>query len=979
MPAENDDYISNQYLADLRTQYYITPFSLVRSNHVTISNRTLLPLGSTGQCHVVTAPNNPPPPKPNSINPNLPGMPTVLVWSSLELVQALLAGTPTILIARDIDISDSVPLPEVTSKVTIIGNCKGGEPCILDAGGIANHFTVGLSGYLTLKDIELRNGYCTHGGAVLVTGIGTNQFGLGGKFVALHVHFYNNTATEAGGAVAVETGGLAWFHSSLFFLNTAPLGGAVYIGSADSYPMALTREMEAIPVIHPLGEPGPTSGPSSASEQRYNALAPSGSPPMMINPRTLDPVSQPAEPAIAPAPIPYYEDTAAVPSPGAVSPPSPEIPEPRESKTTAPAPAPMEDTMPGCSLSSCATAVDNIFLLNVANKGGAIYVDDIAPSCGEDGSGGAKIEITNTRFENNSALESGGAVFLGWRTAGAVGHIKSSDFINNTAMDGGGDITLDKATYNDTRGVELFAYNTQFSGMVVGTDGQPIHQPVDVEALGNATFSHCEFPDTINPVICKQSSCSFCQSVFSSLEPILGSGPAMEPMPPVEYVPMPKSERTSSERIPKPLSSPYQLSIEHGKIVKQAFDSLKYKRAACPVLQSGLCGWTPPECQASPPPPPSPPPPSPPPPSPPPPSPPPPSPPPPSPPPPSPPPPSPPPPKRSPPPPSPPPPSPPPPSPPPPSPPPPSPSPPPPSPPPPSPPPPSPPPPPPVRPCVNGVCPACPSCHHRRPHGTIKGDPHFVGKHGEHFDFQGRSGRDYCVLSDKDVHVNMHVFPGIKRGTTFISEIGFLYRNTEIYIDAHAHANASSLSKQWSMLVNNVDVERNQHVTTADGLTIHRSASGARIMAPGVLDVNVTIVPPSYGPRGSGANSINFKVDKMKVTPSVHGVLGQTYQETKMTYKKLHDASKKHGHRAAEVLVDGTMEDYLTSNILAPDCKYTQFEGRTNLVKRIHRLLMSKAGVMFTSDSAQEEITDICTGFGQELDCKKDDSDHEHY
>ncbi|KAL2643293.1 hypothetical protein R1flu_010880 [Riccia fluitans] len=784
-----------------------------------------------------------------------------------------------------------------------MGNCMRGEPCILDAGGAANHFTVGLSGYLTLKDIELRNGYCTHGGAVLVSGIGTDQFGTGGKFVALHVHFFNNTATEAGGAVAVETGGLAWFHSSLFLLNTAPLGGAVYIGSADSYPMAITREMEVIPEVNPLDEldsaPAPSSGPSSS--ERYYALAPeeSTNSPMMIDPRSLGPISQPKPEeanSLAPASSPQTNSATVSILPGEMSSSTPVVP----------APAPLEDTMPGCSLSSCATAVDNIFLLNIANKGGAIYVDDIAPSCGEDGSGGAKIDITNTRFENNTALESGGAVFLGWRTAGAVGHIKSSDFVNNTATDGGGDITLDKATFRDTRGVELVAYDTQFSGMIFGPDGQS--------------------------------------------DQGLVSGPAMEPMPAMDLIPIPNSGQISSKRIPKPLSSTlkYEISLEQGKLVRQAFDAVKYRKFSCPVPRSGLCGWTPPECLASPPPPPSPPPPSPPPPSPPPPSPPPPSPPPPSPPPPSP-----------------PPPSPPPPSPPPPSPPPPS-------PPPPSPPPPSPPPPPPVRPCINGICPPCPPCHHRRPHGSIKGDPHFIGKHGERFDFQGQSGHDYCVVSDKDIHVNMHVFTGIKRGTTFISEIGFLYKVTEIYIDAHAHANASSFAKQWSMLVNNVEVEENRDLTAADGLTIHRSARGARIMAPGQLDVNVTIVAPSYGSRGSGANSINFKVDKLKVTPSVHGVLGQTYQESKQAYKKIHDARGKHGHRASEVLVDGTMEDYLTSDILAPDCRYTQFEGRTNIVKRIHRLLMSGAGVISASNAAREEVSDVCTGFGHELDCKLD-------
>ncbi|KAL2643294.1 hypothetical protein R1flu_010881 [Riccia fluitans] len=111
--AEIDDYHDDQYFSELRRQYYISPFSLVKSSSGDHSgrNRSLLPLGSTGQCHVVTGPDNPPPTKPKSPEPqlpvNIPGLPTVLVWSSLELVQALLVGTPTIIIARDIDVSGS--------------------------------------------------------------------------------------------------------------------------------------------------------------------------------------------------------------------------------------------------------------------------------------------------------------------------------------------------------------------------------------------------------------------------------------------------------------------------------------------------------------------------------------------------------------------------------------------------------------------------------------------------------------------------------------------------------------------------------------------------------------------------------------------------------------------------------------------------------------------------------------------------------
>ncbi|KAG6554088.1 hypothetical protein Mapa_004003 [Marchantia paleacea] len=250
--------------------------------------------------------------------------------------------------------------------------------------------------------------------------------------------------------------------------------------------MAASREMEVVPMdVIPMMTPGPSA---------VKLLAPAPSTMMMKEPQVMSPMAQ------SPAPTPMTRMM--VPMPSVM--PWQTVP--------APAPAPMEEAMPGCSLSSCASSVDNIFLMNFANRGGAIYVDDTSQSCEDDATGGAKIDVLNTRFENNSAVESGGAVFLGWRTAGAVGHIKSSDFVNNTATDAGGDITLDKALFNDTRGVELLAYDTQFSGMVLGPDGEPISQSVDVQALANATFSRCSFPTAKNPVLCGGSSCDFCPS-----------------------------------------------------------------------------------------------------------------------------------------------------------------------------------------------------------------------------------------------------------------------------------------------------------------------------------------------------------------------------------------------------------------------------------------------------------------------------------
>lgn len=53
-------------------------------------------------------------------------------------------------------------------------------------------FVVGISGTLTLKNLEITGGMCSEGSAVLVAG---NVLGGGGRLLALNVLFYNNTAS----------------------------------------------------------------------------------------------------------------------------------------------------------------------------------------------------------------------------------------------------------------------------------------------------------------------------------------------------------------------------------------------------------------------------------------------------------------------------------------------------------------------------------------------------------------------------------------------------------------------------------------------------------------------------------------------------------------------------------------------------------------------------------------------------------------
>lgn len=189
---------------------------------------------------------------------------------ALCLVQAILTKEPQIVVTRDIDVSESLPLPDITSKTTIVGTCSG-DPCMINGGGMGQIFIVGLGGMLTLKHLEICGGTCSEGSAVLVSG---NMHGQGGRLLALNVLFRNNTVSGSGGAVMVKAGALAHIRSCVFEENKASAtdshskfryssqhillcfgllanivcleglvqasrGAALFVGSAEEYPVPL--------------------------------------------------------------------------------------------------------------------------------------------------------------------------------------------------------------------------------------------------------------------------------------------------------------------------------------------------------------------------------------------------------------------------------------------------------------------------------------------------------------------------------------------------------------------------------------------------------------------------------------------------------------------------------------------------------------------------------------------------------------------
>ncbi|CAI5525377.1 unnamed protein product, partial [Closterium sp. Naga37s-1] len=133
-----------------------------------------------------------------------------------------------------------------------------------------------------------------------------------------------------------------------------------------------------------------------------------------------------------------------------------------------------------------------------------------------------------------------------------------------------------------------------------------------------------------------------------------------------------------------------------------------------------------------------------------------------------------------------------------------------------------------------------------------------------------------------------------------------------------------------------------ESIATESGLVVTKIAEAkegpfdvdqfqVRVTGLGELDVRVRVAHPLLQTPEEAETHFNVELSDVKMTSAVHGVLGQTFRNTPEQLKRavkysmlatlLHhpvDVDKAEG----KGFLDGEVEDYITSSIVAPDCKY---------------------------------------------------------
>ncbi|CAI7852565.1 unnamed protein product, partial [Closterium sp. NIES-53] len=254
---------------------------------------------------------------------------------------------------------------------------------------------------------------------------------------------------------------------------------------------------------------------------------------------------------------------------------------------------------------------------------------------------------------------------------------------------------------------------------------------------------------------------------------------------------------------------------------------------------------------------------------------------------------------------------------------------------------------------------------------AAQNDPHFLGAHNTRFDFNGLPEKNFCLYTDRAVHVNMGM-----RG----------YLDSRPTVNSHALVVNGSAVRTWirqlALMWTGKRATHSLVLTARDGKEQLRGESGflasveldgtplprlvpgeSRSLAggkvllefvgeertgpydvdhyylsiKGLLELDLKLRPahPLLQTPDDAQVHINVMFTDASVSSSVHGVMGQTYREGReartVEFSRL--AAMLHHPVSADGaegkgFLDGQVKDYETSAVTATDCRYSAFNGQ---------------------------------------------------
>ncbi|KAK6926616.1 Root cap [Dillenia turbinata] len=254
-------------------------------------------------------------------------------------------------------------------------------------------------------------------------------------------------------------------------------------------------------------------------------------------------------------------------------------------------------------------------------------------------------------------------------------------------------------------------------------------------------------------------------------------------------------------------------------------------------------------------------------------------------------------------------------------------------------------------------CVTCsPLCYCNKP-GAVCQDPQFIGGDGLTFYFHGKKDKDFCIVTDSNLHINAHFIgrrnENMKRDFTWVQSIGILF-------DAHRLFVAAEKTVTWDDSVDRLALAFDgEQVLLPDGegakwrsaslprvtITRSRETNAVVIEAEGNFRVKASVVPitqkdsqiHNYGITKEDCFAhldLSFKF--YSLSSEANGVLGQTYGSNYVSRVKM----------GVAMPVLGGDKEFSSSSLFATDCAVARFNGRFNSTEQFEYADVSCASGM---------------------------------